>query len=89
MDNCVSGVGVVGLDTFELLKKFFEVLHYCALVTDRDTELLDVALLMIRVIRSMSGLEAVVSKKSAGESVFVDWPDFTDHLSQAKTVVRV
>ena len=25
VDICVSGVGVVGLDSFELLKKFFEV----------------------------------------------------------------
>ena len=41
VDISVSDVGVVGLDTFELLKEF-------DLVTDRDAELLDVALLMIR-----------------------------------------
>ena len=48
VDICGSGVGVVGLDTFELLQKFFEVMHCYTPVTNRDEEFLDVALLMIR-----------------------------------------
>ena len=53
VDSCDSGVGVVGLDTFDLVKKFFEVIHCCALVSDRDVELLDIGLLMIRELCSI------------------------------------
>ncbi len=53
VDRCDSFIHVVGLDSFELLKNFFELLHCCVLVSSRDTELLDIGLFIFCSIEPM------------------------------------
>ncbi len=46
-----NGLGVVGLNTFELLHKFFELLDHRGVVTGSDAELLDIGFFVIRKFR--------------------------------------
>jgi hypothetical protein len=46
-DRVSDGLGVVGLNAFELLHEFFEFLDHGGLVTGRDAELLDIGLLVL------------------------------------------
>jgi hypothetical protein len=46
-DGVSDGLGVVGLNVFELIHEFFELLDHIGLVTGRDAELLDIGLLVL------------------------------------------
>jgi hypothetical protein len=50
-DGGSNGLDVVGLNTFELLHKFFELLDRSGVVTGRDVELLDIGFFVIRKFR--------------------------------------
>ncbi len=54
VDGVRNGFGVVGLlNTFDLFHKFFDLLNYGVVVSDRDPELLDIGFFMIRKFRSV------------------------------------
>ena len=52
-DGGSNALGVVGLNAFDLLHKFFELLDRSGLVTGRDAEVLDIGLFVIRKFGSV------------------------------------
>ena len=62
VDGGSHGLDVDGLNVFELLHKFFELLDRSGVVTGRDAELLDIGFFVIRKFRrvGVGGCESVV-----------------------------
>ncbi len=50
-DGGSNDLGVVGLNDFESIHKFFDLLDRSGVVTGRDTELLDIGFFVIRKFR--------------------------------------
>jgi hypothetical protein len=61
-DGVINGLGVVGLNSFELLDEFFELLDRSGLVAGRDVELLDISFFVLGKLRrvGMRGSDPVV-----------------------------
>ena len=51
VDGDSNDLGVVGLNAFELIHKFFELLDHIGVVTGRDIDLLDIGFFVIRKFR--------------------------------------
>ncbi len=51
VDGDTNGLDVVGLNTFELFHKFFELLDCGDVVSGRDVDLVDIGFFMIRKYR--------------------------------------